>query len=102
MPILISLPSVIVGAVIASKLTAKENVELEQKKKSNTQDIQDLSYALEKAKMKKCAIEHYVTVESANKIDRLRHVPGSTILVHGPRGVGKTTSSFFYQSWRRT
>lgn len=91
MQILIGLPTVIVGAVIASKLTAKENVELEKKKKSNTQDIQDLSYALEKVKMEKDLIEHYVEVESVEEIDLLRHIPDRTILVHGPRGVGKTT-----------
>ena len=91
MTVLISIPSAIIGGVITSKVMATENVKLEEKKKINTEDIRKLSYALEKAKMTDPDIKHYVPVRAVTEINVRRHIQGSTILVHGPRGVGKTT-----------
>ena len=65
-----------------------ENVKLEEKKKSNTEDIRKLSYAFEKTKVRKREIKHYVPVAAVNEISIQRHMQGSTVLVHGP---GKTT-----------
>ena len=92
-PVLVSLPSAIVGAVIASKMMGTENVKLEEVKNSTTEDIRKLSYALEKAKMTVGEIEHYVPVEAVTEV-REQQQPWEqnvTVLVHGPRGVGKST-----------
>ena len=70
-----------------------ENVKLEERKRSMKEDIDQLSDALQKATMDE---ENYVPVASGDELYTTMQVLNDlnnnlTLLVHGQRGVGKTT-----------
>ena len=73
-----------------------ENVKLEERKRSMKEDVDQLSDALQKAMMEEYDKENYVPVASGDELyidmQVLSDVNNNlTLLVHGPRGVGKTT-----------
>ena len=72
-----------------------ENVKLEERKRSMKEDVDQLSDALQKATMEEYDKESYVPVASGDKLyiamQALSDLNNLTLLVHGPRGVGKTT-----------
>ena len=82
----------VVGAVIGSKAMGMENVKLERKR-SIEEDVDQLSDALQKATMDEYDKEKYVPVPSGDELYITMQAleSHSTLLVHGPRGVGKTT-----------
>ena len=79
-----------------TKWTASENVKLEKRKKSNKDDIDKLIENFGKAKEPPRDHRHYVPVPAEkainNRLQILKTIgTGRTFIVHGPRGVGKTT-----------
>lgn len=86
----------IMGGIIQSYMGAKAGVKLEEMKKSAKVDIADLSNVLEHAKLPKCTNPDFVPVPAVKEMNtfvrssKIFHT-NSTVLVHGPRGVGKTT-----------
>ena len=73
-----------------------ENVKLEERKRSMKEDVDQLSDALQKATMEEYDKESYVPVASRDKLYIAMQALSDlnknlTLLVHGPRGVGKTT-----------
>ena len=96
MTILLTVAGGTIGAVIGSKTMGVVNVKLEERKRSMKEDVDLLSDALEKATMEEYNKENYVPVASGNDIyTAMQELECSnsnvTLLVHGPRGVGKTT-----------
>ena len=85
----------VIGAVIGSTAMGMENVKLEERKRSMKEDVDQLSDALQKATMEEYDKESYVPVASGDELyiamQALSDLNNLTLLVHGPRGVGKTT-----------
>ena len=85
----------VIGAVIGSTAMGMENVKLEERKRSMKEDVDQLSDALQKATMEEYDKESYVPVASRDELyiamQALSDFNNLTLLVHGPRGVGKTT-----------
>lgn len=85
----------VIGAVIGYTAMGMENVKLEERKRSMKEDVDQLSDALQKATMEEYDKESYVPVASRDKLyiamQALSDLNNLTLLVHGPRGVGKTT-----------
>lgn len=85
----------VIGAVIGSTAMSMENVKLEERNRSMKRDVDQLSDALQKATMEEYDKESYVPVAgdklyiAMQKLSDLNK--NLTLLVHGPRGVGKTT-----------
>ncbi|MEE8288468.1 MAG: hypothetical protein V3R25_03540 [Nitrosomonadaceae bacterium] len=85
----------VIGAVIGSTAMGMENVKLEERKRSMEEDVDQLSDALQKATMEEYNKETYVPVASGDELyiamQAISDSNNLTLLVHGPRGVGKTT-----------
>ena len=85
----------VIGAVIGSTAMGMENIKLEERKRSMKEDVDQLSDALQKATMEEYDKESYVPVASGDELyiamQALSDLDNLTLLVHGPRGVGKTT-----------
>lgn len=86
----------VIGAVIGYTAMGMENVKLEERKRSMKEDVDQLSDALQKATMEEYDKESYVPVASRDKLYIAMQALSDlnknlTLLVHGPRGVGKTT-----------
>ena len=86
----------VIGAVIGSTAMGMENVKRKERKRSMKEDVDQLSDALQKATMEEYDKESYVPVASRDKLYIAMQALSDlnknlTLLVHGPRGVGKTT-----------